>query len=56
MDYSNQTLIIYYPSGAVQNVRPAKTFNGDWYGLAYSIAGPYFPTVDGKRLINYIVK
>jgi hypothetical protein len=38
------TLVIKYPNGARQTVKPnLQFFQGDWQHLAQSIAGRYFP-------------
>lgn len=38
------TLIIKYPNGATQVVKPKpEFFKGDWASLAQAIAGEYFP-------------
>lgn len=36
-------LIILYPGGGQQVVKPSASFNGDWDMLAQCIGGPYFP-------------
>jgi hypothetical protein len=47
------TLIIKYPSGAQQIVKPnLQFFQGDWTKLAQSIAGRYFP----EQNVNFEVK
>lgn len=47
------TLVIKYPNGAKQVVKPSSQFKGDWGSLAQAIGGQYFPT--GSRVI-YEVK
>jgi len=39
---SNSTMVIKYPNGAKQVVKPGPGFNGDWDGLAKSIAGNWY--------------
>lgn len=56
MDSLSKTLVIVYPNGTKQRCKPMSGFNGDWYSLAYSIAGEYFPEIKGQRIINYYVE
>lgn len=43
MKTSNYTsLVIKYPNGATQIVKPGTGFQGDWRGLAQAVAGRYF--------------
>jgi hypothetical protein len=47
------TLVIKYPHGATQVVKPGPQFKGDWQSLAQAIGGQYFPV--GYK-ITYEVK
>jgi hypothetical protein len=43
------TMVIKYPNGATQVVRPnMEYFKGDWDGLAKSIAGEWFKDRSGN--------
>lgn len=37
------TLVIKYPNGATQVVKPGPSLKGDWNSLAQAIGGQYFP-------------
>jgi hypothetical protein len=37
------SLVIYYPNGSFQVVRPRGTFNGNFRALAEAIASSYYP-------------
>lgn len=42
------TMIIKYPSGAKQIVKPGPGFQGDWQGLAKAIAGYWWRDQRGE--------
>jgi hypothetical protein len=42
------TLVIKYPNGAQQVVKPGQSFQGDWEGLARSVAGLWFRDSNGN--------
>lgn len=51
------TLVIKYPNGATQVVKPNSSFKGDWQGLAQAIGGQYFPRdLNGISKVVYEVK
>jgi hypothetical protein len=52
------TLVIKYPNGATQVVKPNMAmFKGDWNGLTQAIGGQYFPRdIKGVSRVNYEVK
>lgn len=41
-------MVIKYPNGGRQEVKPGKGFNGDWDGLAKAIAGYWFRDPSGN--------
>jgi len=47
------TLVIKYPNGATQVVKPSSEFKGDWGSLAQAIGGPHFPA---NERVTYEVK
>lgn len=51
---SNSTMVIIYPNGAQQVIRPnMSAFKGNWDDLAFAVAGAYFP--EGSK-ITYKLK
>lgn len=43
MRHELNQLVIYYPNGSSQIVKPRPSFNGSWQALADAIGGPYYP-------------
>jgi hypothetical protein len=52
------TMIINYPNGSTQVIKPNMTFfKGRWEELAQSVGGKYFPKdSNGNARVNYILR